>query len=117
MNELIALLIMFGGSGLIVAILLGLSNWLGPKKSNPVKREIFECGNIPISTAAGRFSVKFYTIAILFVLFDIEIIFLYPWAVVFQGIGLAAFVSMTMFMLILVLGLAYAWKKGALQWD
>ncbi len=117
MNELIAVLIMFGGAGLVVLAMLGLSQWLGPKKPNPVKGEIFECGNIPISTAGDRFSVKFYTIAILFVLFDIEIIFLFPWSVVFQSLGVAGLVSMTLFIGVLVLGLAYAWKKGALQWD
>jgi len=117
MNELIAVLIMFGGAGLVVLAMLGLSQWLGPKKPNPVKDEIFECGNIPISTAVDRFSVKFYTIAILFVLFDIEIIFLFPWSVVFQSLGVAGLVSMALFIGVLVLGLAYAWKKGALQWD
>ena len=83
MTELLAVLIMFAGAGVIVAILLGLSQWLGPKKTNPVKSEMFECGNIPISTTDNRFSVKYYTIAILFVLFDIEIVFLFPWSVVF----------------------------------
>ncbi len=117
MNELIAVLIMFAGAGLIVLILLGLSQWLGPKKKNPVKDEMFECGNIPISHTGERFSVKFYMVAILFVLFDIEIIFLFPWAMVFRGIGMIAFVSMALFIGVLVLGLAYAWKKGALQWD
>lgn len=117
MNELIAVLIMFVGAGVIVSVLLGLSQWLGPKKANPVKAEAFECGNIPISTTENRFSVKFYTIAILFVLFDIEIIFLFPWSVVFQGLGVVGLVSMTLFIAILVLGLIYAWRKGALQWD
>jgi len=117
MNELVAVLIMFAGSGLVVGLLLFLSGWLGPKKDNPVKGEAFECGNIPITGAANRFSVKFYTIAILFVLFDIEIIFLFPWSVVFQSLGWAGLISMSFFMMILVLGLAYAWKRGALQWD
>jgi len=117
MNELIAILIMFLGAGLVVLILLGLSQWLGPKKKNPVKEEMFECGNIPISRTGERFSVKFYTVAILFVLFDIEIIFLFPWALVFRGLGMVAFVSMALFIGVLALGLAYAWKKGALQWD
>ena len=92
MDELIAVLIMFIGAGLVCLLLLGLSLWLGPKKRNPVKDESFECGNIPIALMRDRFSVKFYTIAILFVLFDIEIIFLFPWAVVFQKIGVLALV-------------------------
>ena len=117
MNELIAILVMFVGAGVVVGAMLGLSEWLGPKKRNPVKDEAFECGNIPISSPGDRFAVKFYTIAILFVLFDIEIVFLFPWAVVFRSIGLVGFVSMALFIAVLVLGLAYAWRKGALQWD
>ncbi|MCG8607693.1 NADH-quinone oxidoreductase subunit A [bacterium] len=117
MNELVAVLVMFLGAGVVVLAILGLSQWLGPKKSNPVKGEAFECGNVPISSTESRFSVKFYTIAILFVLFDIEIVFLFPWAVVFRDLGMIGFVSMALFIGVLVLGLAYAWKKGALQWD
>ncbi len=117
MNELVAVLIMFLGTGIIAALIIGLASWLGPKKDNPVKRETFECGNIPISLPNHRFSVKFYAIAILFVLFDIEIVFLFPWSVVFQRLGMAGLLSMTMFIGVLVLGLAYAWKRGALQWD
>ncbi len=117
MNELIAIIIMLAGAGLIVLFLLGLSQWLGPQKRNPVKDEIFECGNIPISSPGDKFSVKFYTMAILFVLFDIEIVFLFPWAVVFRSLGVAGLISMTLFIAVLALGLAYAWKKGALEWD
>ncbi len=117
MNELIAVLAMIVGTGIVVLLLLGLSQWLGPKKSNPAKGDAFECGNLPISRPGERFSVKFYTVAILFVLFDIEIIFLFPWAVVFQTIGVAGLISMTLFIFVLVIGLIYAWKRGALQWD
>ncbi len=117
MNELIAVIIMFAGAGVVVLLLLGLSEWLGPKKKNPVKDQPFETGNIPISLPGERFSVKFYPIAILFVLFDIEIIFLFPWAVVFRNLGVVGFISMTLFIGVLILGLVYAWRKGALQWD
>ncbi len=117
MNELIAVLIMFGGAGLVVGLMMGLNQWLGPKKRNPVKDEIFECGNIPIAGVPNKFSVKFYTVAILFVLFDIELVFLFPWAVVFQSIGMVGFVSMTLFIAVLGLGLVYVLKKGALEWD
>ncbi|MFQ5639973.1 MAG: NADH-quinone oxidoreductase subunit A [bacterium] len=108
---------MFTGTGVIVLTMLGLSQWLGPKKMNPIKAEPFETGNIPISTPGDRFSVKFYTVAILFVLFDIELVFLFPWAVVFRSLGMAGLISMSLFIAVLFLGLAYAWKKGALQWD
>lgn len=117
MNELVAVLIMFSGAGVVVLLLLGLSLWLGPKKRNPVKEQIFETGNIPIAAPAERFTVRFYPIAILFVLFDIEIIFLFPWALVFKTLGTAAFVSMVLFIGVLVLGLVYAWKRGAFLWD
>lgn len=117
MQELIAILIMFVGAGVVVLLLLGLSQWLGPRKKNPVKAEPFETGNIPIALPGARFSIKFYPIAILFVLFDIEIIFLFPWSVVFRDLGMVAFISMALFIGVLVLGLVYAWKRGALQWD
>ncbi|MFQ5603389.1 MAG: NADH-quinone oxidoreductase subunit A [bacterium] len=117
MDELVAVLIMILGAGAVVLFLLGLSQWLGPKNRNPVKDEAFECGNIPISLPTERFSVKFYTVAILFVLFDIEIVFLFPWAVVFRDLGVTGLVSMTLFIAVLFLGLIYALKKGVLQWD
>ncbi|MFQ5676900.1 MAG: NADH-quinone oxidoreductase subunit A [bacterium] len=117
MNELIAVLIMFSGAGVVVLLMMALNHWLGPRRRNPVKDELFECGNVPITDAGNKFSVKFYTVAILFVLFDIELVFLFPWAVVFQGLGLIGFVSMAMFIGVLVLGLVYALKRGALQWD
>ena len=117
MNELIAVLIMFGGAGLVVVLMMGLNQWLGPKKRNPVKDEIFECGNIPVAGVANKFSVKFYTVAILFILFDIEPVFLFPLAVVFQSIGIVGFVFMTLFISVLILGLVYIMKKVALEWD
>jgi len=117
MDELVAILIMFLGTGTVVGLIVLLSSWIGPRRPNPVKSETFECGNIPISTPNNRFAVKFYAIAILFVLFDIEIVFLFPWSVVFQRLGMPGLVSMTMFIGVLFLGLAYAWKRGALQWD
>lgn len=94
-----------------------LGEKLGPKKRTPVKDEPFECGETPFETPGRPFSVKFYLIAILFVIFDIDLAFLFPWAVVFREIGLLAFYSMVVFIGILALALWYIWKKGALQWD
>jgi NADH-quinone oxidoreductase subunit A len=91
--------------------------WLGPKRRTPVKQEPFECGMTPIPGSGARFGVKFYLIAILFVIFDIDLAFLFPWAVVFREVGAVAFYSMTVFIGILALALWYIWKKGALQWD
>jgi NADH-quinone oxidoreductase subunit A len=77
----------------------------------------YESGNPPVGEPRYRFSVKFYIIAMLFVVFDVEAIFLYPWAVVFDKIGLYAFIEMIIFICILLVGYIYAWKKGAFNWD
>jgi NADH-quinone oxidoreductase subunit A len=107
-------------------LLLTLSNFLGPRRPNPVKLEPFECGNPPTGPARDRFNVKFYLVAILFLVFDIEAVFVYPWAVVFSDAarGVSAAVapaalafSMFTFAALLVVTLAYAWRKGALEWN
>jgi NADH-quinone oxidoreductase subunit A len=90
-------------------------------KRNKMKDSAYECGMLPIGAAQPRFSVKFYIVAMLFVLFDIEVVFLYPWAVVFKDyvavIGKDIFFTMLGFVSILLVAFAYAWKKGALRWD
>ena len=94
-----------------------LSQALGPKKYEQVKYSVYECGVDPFTSAAVRVSVKFYLVALLFILFDLETAFLYPWAVLFRDLGLFGFVEMAIFVGILLVGLVYAWKKGALEWD
>lgn len=94
-----------------------LSQALGPKKYDPVKYSVYECGVDPFTSAAVRVSVKFYLVALLFILFDLETAFLYPWAVLFRDLGLFGFVEMAIFVGILLVGLVYAWKKGALDWQ
>jgi NADH-quinone oxidoreductase subunit A len=94
-----------------------LSQALGPKKYDRVKYSVYECGVEPFTTASVRISVKFYLIAILFILFDLESAFLYPWAVHFRQLGWFGFIEMGIFLLILLAGLVYAWKKGALEWQ
>ena len=91
--------------------------WLGPKRQGKIKNENFECGIEQYGNARSPFSVKYFLIAILFVLFDVEIIFLYPWAVNFQALGVVGFVEMVIFILFVVTGLFYVIKKGALKWD
>ena len=102
------------------AVLSLVMSWLaGSKgKGNPVKDAAYECGMPPITDAHQRFSVKFYLVAILFVLFDIEVIFIYLWALVFRSFPdpVTAFASMLVFVAILLFGLAYAWRKGVLTW-
>lgn len=117
MSGLIAVLVTFASLAGLVLLILGLSSWLGPKRKNPVKEVPFECGWAPIAAPSDRQSIRFYMIAILFVLFDIEIVFLFPWATVFRELGPGGFFSMMAFLGVLVLGLIYAWKRGALEWD
>jgi NADH-quinone oxidoreductase subunit A len=119
------LLIVLVVASVLAGAILFLSSVLGPKRPTPIKQAIFECGNAPTGDARERFNVKFYLVAILFLVFDIEAVFIYPWAVVFSdstkqqgGVSpLLALVDMLVFVAIIVVGLAYAWRKGALEWS
>lgn len=110
-------LVIFLFAGIVVISLLLLAQVLGPKKTNAAKEEPFESGNPPRGDARGRFSVKFYLVAMLFLIFDIEVVFLYPWAILFRRLGIFGLVEMGIFLSILVIGFVYVWKKGALEWD
>jgi NADH-quinone oxidoreductase subunit A len=107
---------------LIAVGMVALANTLGPRRPSAVKETPFECGSLPVGSSRERFGVKFYVVALLFIVFDIEAIFLYPWAVLllpsegYPGLGWAGFVSMGIFVVTLVAGLAYVWKKGVLDW-
>ena len=90
---------------------------LRPNRPNPEKLSPYECGNPPFMDARQRVFVRYYLIAVLFVLFDLEAVFLYPWAVVYNKIGLFGLVEMVLFILILLVGYVYAWRKGAFEWD
>ncbi len=94
-----------------------LSQALGPRVYDRIKYGVYECGVDPITPATVRVSVKFYLVAILFILFDLETTFLYPWAVLFRSLGLFGFIEMVVFVGILLVGLVYAWKTGALEWQ
>ena len=109
-------LIMFALAAIVVMVLLNAGRLLGPRNRTSVKLETFECGNPPSGSAWGRFSVKFYLTAILFIVFDVEVVFLYPWAVVFRPLGMLGFVTMALFVGVLTLGFVYVWRKGALEW-
>jgi NADH-quinone oxidoreductase subunit A len=97
--------------------MVGASSLLGPKKPSPEKLAPYECGIIPGEDARKAVWVRFYMIAMLFILFDIETVFLYPWAVLYRRLGLFGLAEMASFLAILLIGYAYAWKKGALTWD
>ena len=96
--------------------LIGASALLGKRVKNAVKNSAYECGMVPYGTAKERFSVKFYLVAMLFILFDIEAIFLYPWAVVFRDLKMFGFFEMLVFVLLILAGFFYIYKKGALDW-
>ena len=104
-------------AGLIVGIMCMINMLIGPKRPSEIKGAAFECGNPPSGSAWGRFSVRFYLTAILFLLFDVEVIFLYPWAVELRQLGMFGFVEALIFIAILSIGLLYAWQRGALDWD
>ena len=117
MQEYIGILIVFLLAAAIAGGFILLTSVLGPKKPSAAKQEPFECGQAPITRPGGRFPVKFYLIAMLFILFDIELVFLFPWAVVFRQLGLMGYLEMLLFLGVVVLGFVYAWKKGALEWE
>jgi NADH-quinone oxidoreductase subunit A len=102
---------------LIIAVaLVSLSYAIGKRVKNRVKDMPYECGIAPTGDARGRFSVKFYLVAMLFILFDIEAIFLYPWAVVYKQLRMFAFLEMLVFVILILAGFFFIWKKGVLDW-
>jgi NADH-quinone oxidoreductase subunit A len=102
--------------GFIVTTMIA-THLLGPKKKSAIKSEAFECGIESQGNARTPFSIKYFLVAILFVLFDVEVIFMYPWAVNFKTLGITGLIEMFMFMGFLVIGLLYIIKKGALKWE
>ena len=117
MATYVPLLLLFIVAALVTGGMFALASVLGPKNPSPEKMIPYECGS---ETTGGRFSkpsVKFYLTAILFVVFDIEAVFIYPWAVQFKSLGWTGLLSMFGFLAVLVVGLVYCWKKGALEWE
>jgi|SRR3989304_3914958 len=102
---------------ILCGVFLFLSTFFGPKHPTPVKTAPFECGLEQLNPPRVKFSVNFYVIAMLFIIFDVEVAFIYPWAVLFKSLGIKGFVEMSIFILILFVGLLYAWLRGALEWD
>ena len=100
----------------LVAVALGIANAISPRSFNPQKGEAYECGIPTRGKSWMQFKVGYYLFAILFLMFDVETVFLFPWAAVVQDLGVYGLVSILFFLIILVLGLAYAWRKGALEW-
>lgn len=112
------LMLTFAVCAVVVGVMISLNRILGPRpgRGSAVKGETFECGNPPTGQAWSRFAVKFYMVAILFIVFDVEVVFMYPWAVLYRDLGLFGFVEMTTFVAVLGVGFFYVWRKGALDW-
>ena len=99
---------------LVVTMLIG--KLIRPEKPTPEKYTTYECGEDPVGSSWIQFNPRFYIIALIFVIFDVEVVFLFPWATIFQEIGLLGFIEMLIFVVILLVGLAYVWKNGDLDW-
>jgi len=116
MNEYVGIVVSIVLAGGIAALMVVLSSILGKKRPTAVKLGPFESGKDPFALPMGRLAVKFYLTAILFILFDVELVFLYPWAVVYRTLGPLGLVEMGVFLGVLMVGFVYAWDNGALDW-
>jgi NADH-quinone oxidoreductase subunit A len=115
--EYLPILIFFGIAAVMSIGMIVASYFVAPQNPDADKVSAYECGFDAFDDARGRFDVRFYLVAILFIIFDLEVAFLFPWAVSFKDIGLYGFWSMVVFLGILTIGFIYEWKKGALEWD
>ncbi len=113
----IPVLVLFALAVMIPMIMLAVAGFTGPRQPSPRKMTPFECGVESLGDTRNRFSVRFFLVALFFIVFDIEAVFIFPWAVLFRELGLFGFFEMVVFLTILLLGLFYVWKKGALEWE
>jgi len=112
--SILIMVVLGAGFGLVM---VGLSSLLGPRKPTAEKLAPYECGMPPVGDARERQSVKFYLVAMIFLLFDIEVAFLYPWAMALRTLGWSGFVQVLLFMVLLLFGYIYVWRKGAFDWS
>lgn len=115
--EYLAIALLIALSVIVGLVAIGMGELFGPKRKSQVKNEPYESGMSPIGPGTRRMPVRFYLIAVLFILFDIEVVFFLPWAIVFRQLKLFGFIEMAVFIVILLVGYVYAWKKGALEWE
>jgi len=115
--EYISIAMVFVIAAAVGGLFYGIPALIAPRRPSPVKLEPFECGKEPFGIAEGRFAIKFSTIAIFFIIFDIELMFFWPWAVLYRSLGWPGFVEMMLFLGLLMLGFLYIWKKKGLEWD
>jgi NADH-quinone oxidoreductase subunit A len=117
LQNYVPILIFLGVAGVLGTVLIGLGFLFGPRRPDSEKLSAYECGFEAFSDSRMKFDVRYYLVAILFIVFDLEIAFLFPWAVSLDTIGAIGLVAMGIFLLVLVVGFIYEWKKGALEWD
>jgi NADH-quinone oxidoreductase subunit A len=118
LNPYLGILLLTVAAGGFLLTMVLLAAFLGPKKETKTKQMPWECGAIPVgSVREQRFNIRFYLVAMLFILFDIEVIFMYPWAVILEQMGMFALAQMLSFMAVLFVGLIYVWRKGVLNWN
>ena len=116
-QDFLPIIIFIGLAVALIGLPLGLQYMLSPRKNKGGDKLIsYECGEIPEGSAWVQFNIRFYVIALIFLIFDVEIVFLFPWAVVYQELGLLAFIEAFIFVLILIVGFVYVWAKGDLEW-
>ena len=115
--DYLPILIVFAFAAVVAAALLFIPALIAPKRLTPVKASPFECGKDPIEVTEGQFAIKFSTIAIFFIIIDIELLFIWPWAMLFRRLGWFGFVEMLVFLGILMLGFLYIWQKRGLEWE
>ncbi len=111
------ILMVFALCAAVAGALLFIPSLIAPRRLTPIKNEPFECGKDPIEIAEGRFAIKFSTVAIFFILIDIELLFIWPWAMLYRRLGWFGFAEMLVFLGILMLGFVYIWRKGGLEWE
>jgi NADH-quinone oxidoreductase subunit A len=117
-EQYLPIVVTFCVAGTVIAVLLGVNAFLSPRSMTAVKGEAFECGNPYSGPVLGRrVPVRFYLTAILFIVFDVEVVFMYPWALLARELGVFGLVEMTVFASVLVLGLVYAWRRGGFDWE
>ena len=117
LQNYVPILIFLGVATALGSVLIGLGFLFGPRRPDAEKLSAYECGFEAFSDSRMKFDVRYYLVAILFIVFDLEIAFLFPWAVALKGIGVVGLIAMALFLAILVVGFVYEWKKGALEWD
>jgi len=117
LRSYVPILMLLGLAGLQAVGIVVLSHLASPTRPTPAKSSPYESGMVPLGSTRERFSVKFYLVAILFIVFDLETVLLVPWAVMMRPLGWGGFVAASIFIVVLTVGLVYEWKKGGLQWD